>query len=434
MSEKTDIFICNQCEKIISKWVGKCSACNMWNSYIPFKDFAKSSKDLDMIKVSELKFETKNRYQTGFNEFDKVLGGGVVNGSLTLLCGSPGVGKSTLLLNIISKMIKDKKVLYISGEESKEQIYERVRRLNLELGELILSNEKNWSQCKEIINKIKPDYIVIDSIQTMRIEDISNASVTQLKEMTGELMDFIKAKNMSCLLIGHITKDGSIAGPRVLEHMVDTVLYLEKGERERIRLLRSIKNRFGSTEEIGVFEMGEKGISTFKENYRTSNKDIYSLARLGKRTSLIKTDVLIVENKSTQIKRVVNGFEAKRFLLLIALITKKLKLNFDYKDLFLKTNSYTQITDSTFDLAFVASIYCAYKDIKSDGVFIGELALNGEVECPQNTEQILKELSHYKIKSVVMNLDSYSNLEDKYKIQVKRIRNIEELPSILEGS
>ena len=266
------VFVCNECGYESSKWLGKCPSCNAWNTFVEEKAIqATGSKDRkkpqgEVVKLNTVKQKETSRVKTGVEELDRVLGGGFVNGSLTLLGGEPGIGKSTLILQICNSLSLNGKVLYVSGEESAEQIKLRADRLGIDNDNILFLSETDIDNVEITLDKEEPSFVIIDSIQTMYSEEITSApgSVSQVREITARIMKMCKQKQITTVIIGHVTKDGNIAGPRVLEHMVDTVLYLEGERYFTYRILRTVKNRFGSTNEIGMFEMEEKGLMEIK--------------------------------------------------------------------------------------------------------------------------------------------------------------------------
>jgi len=440
MSKNNYSFICSNCEQQAQKWVGKCNQCNMWNSFISKDDYySKVKKKIDLpVKLSNVTIKKNIKTETKIKEFDRVVDGGLTSGSLTLLCGSPGVGKSTLILEIINSIIKEERILYISGEESKEQILQRANRLNLNLDDLYVSSEKIWEKCLEQIEELRPSFLVIDSIQTIRSSEINGSigSVSQTKEVTNEIMNHVKGNNLTCLVIGHITKDGSIAGPKVLEHMVDTVLYFEKNDDENTRQLRAIKNRFGTTEEVGLFTMTKHGIKDCKDDGPTPNEcyigQSSGLVRQGNRTSLAITETLINDNKNSSPKRIANGIDSNRLHILMALMTKELKVSFDYKDIFLKLNSLSKKYTSDLDLSLIASMYSSYKGVRlpENTLFVGEVSLNGKIKMTRQLEQKLRHLKGLKYKRVITFKpnESIAKIKD---IEIMHIKELKELPSFL---
>lgn len=268
VAKTSTVFFCNECGYESAKWLGKCPACNSWNTFVEEKVVKQSGskvvskKNVEPVSLNSIEQIKISRIKSGFDELDRVLGGGFVNGSLTLLGGEPGIGKSTLILQICQKINIDGKVLYVSGEESGEQIKIRADRLNIKNDNIMFLGETDINAIEETIEKIEPKFVIIDSIQTMYSEEVSSApgSVSQVREITARIMKMCKMKAITTVIIGHVTKDGTIAGPRVLEHMVDTVLYIEGERYFSYRVLRGVKNRFGSTNEIGMFEMQNEGM------------------------------------------------------------------------------------------------------------------------------------------------------------------------------
>lgn len=440
MSKKKETFLCSNCEHRVSKWTGKCLSCNQWNSYISEAEFNKSKvKKLEDTKITKLANISLTKYQrikTNINEFDKVMGGGIVPGSLTLLCGAPGVGKSTLIMKVLDKLIDEKKILYISGEESGQQILRRTKRLGHSLEDLYVSSEKCWNKVKDQIEIIKPDIIVIDSIQTISNTELSSqaGSVTQIKEVTSQVMNHVKNKNITCLIIGHVTKDGGIAGPKVLEHMVDTVIFFELADDENKRIIRVIKNRFGDTREIGLFKMTEKGLSEDIQNDESVMKidtigQSRTLIYAGNRAIVSKIETLVNDNKNTNIKRITKGLDNNRVAMLLAVLEKNLKISFEFKDIFIKQCKYYKSDNSDIDLSIIASLYSSYtsRHIRGDIAFLGEVSLTGEINKVSGLKYRLSELKNRGFKKVVTNAGGV-----EYEgISIVDICNIKEVPSAM---
>jgi len=413
MAKSKKLFECQSCGFQSSRWLGKCTNCGAWDSMIElnqeqikFLETTKSNTASSTAKarsIVDIEQDNVSRFSSYSKELDLVLGGGVVSGSLTLIGGSPGIGKSTLLLKIAGNLAKhNQKVLYVSGEESAGQIKIRADRLGANEKELFLLSEINLSSVISEINTQSYDFIVIDSIQTLYNDDIPSApgSVTQVRSITFELMRIAKSMGIAIFIIGHITKEGSIAGPRVLEHMVDVVLYFEGDSNSELRLLRGIKNRFGSTNEVGIFEMNKSGLHDAKTiTGRFFNKDkllagsALTVIMEGSRPIIIEIQALVSDAQGYA-KRSSTGFDNNRLTMLLALLEKKLGLPFSTVDVFINVSGGIKITEPSADLAVIAAILSSYRDraIDSKSVFMGEVSLTGEIIEVASMMLRLKEL------------------------------------------
>lgn len=421
MAKKTIIFECQACGNQQSKWVGKCPECGAWDSFVELKaeqiavlkELSKASKgSSSAVCIEKVEIENFQRLATGDIELDLVLGGGLVVGSLVLIGGSPGVGKSTLLLKIAANLARSgKKVLYVSGEESKSQIKLRADRLEANDKNLFLLTELCLEDILEELHKGEFEILIVDSIQTLYSNKIASAagSLTQVREITFELMRVSKARNISTFIIGHITKDGAIAGPRVLEHMVDVVLYFEGDATKEIRLLRGFKNRFGGTSEVGIFEMSAKGLVSAKDianRFFTRGKAVAGSAlgvvMEGSRALVLEIQALVCE--SGYPKRSSTGYEKNRLDMLLALLERKLGLNLGHYDVFVNVSGGVKISETAADLAVVAAIISSFKNrpLSKDSVFIGELSLNGEIREVFSLDVRLKEAAMQKFKSAII--------------------------------
>jgi DNA repair protein RadA/Sms len=409
---KKKLYECQACGHTTTKWMGKCPNCNEWDSFLELNDTqqeflkqssAKSTFTSTAIPITEVQEDNITRFSTNDSEFDLVLGGGVVPGSLTLIGGSPGVGKSTLLLKVSGNLAKsNKKVLYVSGEESSGQIKLRANRLDANSDNIYLMSEiKLENISAEILSK-NYEVIIIDSIQTVYSESLTSApgSVSQVREIAFALMRIAKEIGCAIFVIGHITKDGSIAGPRVLEHMVDTVLYFEGDSSRELRVLRGFKNRFGSTSEIGIFEMTKHGLSSAKEistKFFNKNKpqagSALTVVMEGSRALVLEVQALVAESGAPNPKRSATGFDSSRLTMLLALLEKKLELPFNQYDVFINIAGGIKISETAADLAVVAAIISSFRNraISRESLFIGEVSLTGDIREVFNLEQRLKE-------------------------------------------
>ncbi|MDL0115058.1 DNA repair protein RadA [Campylobacter felis] len=421
MAKNKPIFECEACGNQQSKWLGKCPECGAWDSFIELKAeqvaiLKELSKKIntpsEAVCIEDVELENFTRISTEDVELDLVLGGGIVEGSLILIGGSPGVGKSTLLLKIASNLAqKGKKVLYVSGEESKTQIKLRADRLEANSPNLFLLTELCFENIAEELYKQDYEFLIIDSIQTLYSSKIASAagSITQVRELTFELMKVSKMKNISTFIIGHITKDGAIAGPRVLEHMVDVVLYFEGDATKEIRLLRGFKNRFGNTSEVGIFEMGPKGLisakdlaSRFFSRTKASAGSALSVVMEGSRALVLEIQALVCE--SSYPKRSATGYEKNRLDMLLALLERKLEIPLGHYDVFINVSGGVKISETAADLAVVAAIISSFKNrpLSKDSVFIGELSLNGEIREVFSLDVRLKEAKMQNFKNAII--------------------------------
>ncbi|MBC2883484.1 DNA repair protein RadA [Campylobacter sp. Marseille-Q3452] len=421
MAKIKTVFECQACGNQQSKWVGKCPQCGAWDSFLELnaqqietlKEISKSSAKPSLAKqISEIEIEKITRISTQNSELDLVLGGGVVEGSLVLIGGSPGIGKSTLLLKIASNFAaQGKKTLYVSGEESASQIKMRAQRLDAVKDGLFLLTEILLENILAEVRKNEYKILVIDSIQTLYSEKIASApgSVSQVREITFELMRLAKNENICVFIIGHITKDGSIAGPRILEHMVDVVLYFEGDSSRELRMLRGFKNRFGSTSEVGIFEMSENGLISandvagkfFTRGKATSGSAI-TITMEGSRALSVEIQALVCE--SAYPKRSSTGFDKNRLDMLLALLERKLEIPLGHYDVFINVSGGVKIGETAADLAVVAAIISSFKNrpISKESVFMGELSLNGEIREIFNLDQRLKEAKTQKFKNAIV--------------------------------
>ncbi len=424
MAKRKTLFECQSCGFQSPRWMGKCTSCNEWESMIELTsqqiDFLKNSSNNNTastlrqaIPITEVNEDNITRFTSGSKELDLVLGGGVVPGSLTLIGGSPGIGKSTLLLKIAGNLARtQKKVLYVSGEESAGQIKLRANRLNANHEKLYLLSEINLSTVSSEIANGDYEFIVIDSIQTLYSEETPSApgSVTQVRTITFELMRIAKSKHIPIFIIGHITKDGSIAGPRVLEHMVDTVLYFEGDTNSELRLLRGFKNRFGSTNEVGIFEMNKSGLNDAKSmagkffnKEKLQSGSALTVIMEGSRPIIIEVQALVSEAYG-HAKRSSTGFDNNRLGMLLALLEKKLDLPLGTYDVFINISGGIKINEPSADLAIIAAILSSYRDreLSSETLFLGEVSLTGEIREVSGLSHRLKEIETQGFKKAVI--------------------------------
>lgn len=418
---KKTVFFCQNCGYESVKWMGQCPGCQQWNTFVEESVTEASSGKKQQrsrkqpVSLAEIQTEKEERTATGIGELDRVLGGGIVGGSLVLVGGDPGIGKSTLLLQVCRLLsLAGKKVLYISGEESLRQIKLRAQRLGSFNDNLLLLCETNLTDIREEAQKQKPEIMVIDSIQTMYNEDVSSApgSVSQVRESTGMLLQIAKGMGISVFIVGHVTKDGSVAGPRVLEHMVDTVLYFEGDRHASYRILRSVKNRFGSTNEIGVFEMRGDGLAEVRNpsEFMLSGKpqgasgSIVACSMEGTRPILIEVQALVCRSNFGIPRRTAAGTDFNRVNLLMAVLEKRGRMNLSECDAYVNIAGGIKMTEPAIDLAILLAIASSYRDIVIPDrvVAFGEVGLSGEVRAVSMAQQRVREAKKLGFETVIL--------------------------------
>jgi DNA repair protein RadA/Sms len=375
-------FICQECGYESSGWLGKCPACTKWNTFVeePQKDSGRSSskavKDIKPVNINDIQVSLEERFSTGMKEVDRVLGGGMVRGSLILVGGDPGIGKSTLLLQVCNGINLNKKILYISGEESIRQIKIRADRLLVNNPHLLMVSETSFGVIENLIINEKPALVIIDSIQTMYEEDLTSApgSVSQVREVTARLLRIAKDKEISVIIVGHVTKEGSIAGPRVLEHMVDTVLYFEGERHLSYRILRAVKNRFGSTNEIGIFEMRDVGLVEIdnpsaimlSERHESVPGSVVVSSIEGTRPMLIEIQALVSPTNFGMPRRMATGIDYNRITLLMAVLEKRVGMQLSNYDAYVNVVGGLKLDEPACDLGVVAAIASSFKNTAVD--------------------------------------------------------------------
>ena len=445
MKAKT-VFVCNECGYESAKWLGKCPACNAWNTFFEQKIVENKGTKNNVSERKNIKPQALNTYvakenirtSTGFEELDRVLGGGIVKGSLVLLGGEPGIGKSTLILQICNKIKGNGKVLYVSGEESAEQIKLRADRLGISNEDILFLGETDIEIIGQVIIEIKPKLVIIDSIQTMYSEELSAAagSVSQVREITAQIMKICKMQDITTIIIGHVTKEGNIAGPRVLEHMVDTVLYLEGERYFSYRIIRGVKNRFGSTNEIGMFEMKEEGMCEIQNpsdvliSEREDNPAGSCIVSCmeGTRPILVELQSLTTQSVFGFPKRTANGIDFNRLALLIAVMEKKAGLMLGSQDVYLNVVGGLRINEPSIDLGIILSTCSSFKNIAipKDVVVMGEVGLTGEVRRINLVEKRIKESEKLGFKKCIIPESNKKLLKDEYKLDIIGVKNIRE--------
>ena len=442
MVKSKKIFECNNCGHQSSKWTGKCVECNEWNTLSErILSSSKKNSVLNSFKIPQLindiKGESSERIQINDNEFNRVIGNGLVNGSVILLGGEPGIGKSTLSLKIALTL--KLKVLYISGEESNQQIKLRANRLNYQNNQCFIYNETEINSIIKTSDEVTPKLIIIDSIQTIYNSEIDAipGSVSQIKYSAEVLIKYAKERSIPIIIIGHITKDGAIAGPKVLEHMVDTVLQFEGDKNHLYRLVRSIKNRFGSTNELGIYEMNEKGLqevnSPSKMLISTNQEQLSGIALgcslEGVRPIMIETQALTSPATYGNPQRSANGIDIKRLNMLLAVIEKRGGMKLSQKDVFLNITGGLKVQDPAIDLSLVSAILSSFFDFYIDNkvCFIGEVGLSGEIRPVSRINERIKEVTKMGIKTIYLSKYSKLNMNENQAFELRKVGKLQEI-------
>jgi len=439
MSKLKVKYVCSSCGYESLKWVGKCPECDEWNTFSEeLVDVKKSSSVLtsilNIVKLDEIVETEEKRIQTNISEFDRVLGGGFMQGSVVLIGGDPGIGKSTLVMQSASSIIG--KVLYVSGEESTTQLNQRAKRLKIRTSNLYVLAVTEIELIESAINKINPDVVIIDSIQTMQRAELDNApgTVTQIRESANQIMQLAKSKNFVAVLVGHITKEGYIAGPKLLEHMVDAVLQFEGDRNHNYRILRSLKNRFGGTNEIGIFEMHDDGLTEVKnpseiflsEHSADSTGSVITATIEGSRPVLLEVQALVTPSNYGNPQRVATGFDYKRLSILLAVLEKRVKLRLSSANVFINIAGGLKIYEPAADLAVCCSIVSSFKDksCKEGFVAIGEVGLGGEIRSVSQIEKRIQEAEKLGFTSIIIPKTNYKSVKGKYSINVIPVKNV----------
>lgn len=440
---KKSIFFCQNCGHEETKWLGQCPMCKEWNTFVEENiSVSKSStvklaKEAEVVALKNIETDSEERIHTQIQELDRVLGGGIVPGSLVLVGGDPGIGKSTLLLQVCQKLCENKKqVLYISGEESLKQIKLRANRMGEFKEDLYLLCETNLEVIRNIIETRKPDMVVIDSIQTMYSEEVSSApgSVSQVRESTNVFMQLAKGLGISIFIVGHVTKEGTVAGPRVLEHMVDTVLYFEGDRHASYRILRGVKNRFGSTNEIGVFEMRQNGLvevenpSEFMLNGKPEHASgsVVACSIEGTRPILIEIQALVCSSNFGMPRRTAAGTDYNRVNLLMAVLEKRLGLHLSNYDAYVNIAGGVKMNEPAIDLGIVMAIVSSYKNhpIDEKTIVFGEVGLSGEVRAVSMPEQRVAEAKKLGFETCILPEVSKDMVKGIEGIKIIGVKNI----------
>ena len=442
---KKTVFFCQNCGHEESKWLGQCPMCKEWNTFVEERvtmaktAAVKDRKELRAVPLSQVQTEAEERVSTHINELDRVLGGGIVPGSLILVGGDPGIGKSTLLLQVCRELARtEKKVLYISGEESLRQIKLRAQRMGEFTEYLLLLCETNLELIRQAIERERPETVVIDSIQTMFSEEVGSApgSVSQVREATNALMQLAKGLCITIFIVGHVTKEGTVAGPRVLEHMVDTVLYFEGDRYASYRILRGVKNRFGSTNEIGVFEMRQDGLREVKNasefmldgRPEHASGSVVACSMEGTRPILLEIQALVCESNLGIPRRTAAGTDYNRVNLLMAVLEKRIGYRLANYDAYVNIAGGIKINEPAVDLGIVMAIVSSYKNRPLDErtIVFGEVGLSGEVRAVIMPEQRVQEAKKLGFETCIMPAVSYDSVKNIEGIQIIGVKNINE--------
>ncbi|ASG68649.1 DNA repair protein RadA [Francisella halioticida] len=456
MSKQKTIFICQECGATSHRWQGQCYSCNQWNTLIeevqvdarktPKSRAGFSGSITKATALSNIKGKEHSRISTGISEFDRVLGGGIVKGSVTLVGGDPGIGKSSILLQIMAFLSLSKKVLYVSGEESLEQIALRAERLSLPKDNLLIMCETNIEQISNYIIKHKPEVIVIDSIQTIYNPELQSmiGGVSQVRESTAYITQVAKQHEIAIFLVGHVTKSGDVAGPRVLEHIVDAVIFIESQDNGRYRMMRALKNRFGAVNEIGIFAMTDKGMkevknpsAIFLNNGRTNliGSVIVSVWE-GTRPLLVELQSLVVDKNINQPpRRLCVGIDSNRLAMILAVIQRYMHIDLYDKDVFLNVVGGIKINETSIDLALILIIYSSIKEIEipHDMLIVGEVGLSGEIRpIPYGIERI-NEAKKHGFKKIIVPQANISKTISAKNIEIIGITNLNQIKDIIVG-
>lgn len=454
MAKSKTIFECLACGFESPKWYGKCPSCGAWNQMeesIVRKETAKVRGTLGKseaaptkaTKLSEVKKKDTPRTKTHMGEFDRVLGGGIVDGSLILIGGDPGIGKSTILLQTALTLAKEHNVLYVSGEESLEQIKMRADRITRGTSNLSVFAETNLFYIQDTINKTEPDFLIIDSIQTIYHPDVTSApgSVSQVRECTQSLMNIAKGQNIATFIVGHVTKDGQIAGPRLLEHMVDTVLYFEGDQHHTYRILRAVKNRFGSTNEMGIFEMKSSGLEEvlnpseifLEERSKNAPGSAIVATMEGTRAMLVEVQALVTPTHFHNPRRMSSGIDHNRLSLLMAVLEKSEGMLMQQHDAYVKVAGGVKLDEPAVDLSIIMSIASSFKskELRGEDCFIGEVGLTGEIRRVTKIENRLTEAAKLGFKRAIIPKSNMYGIEIPDGLEVIGVKTLRETMRVI---
>lgn len=443
---RTTAFFCKECGHESAKWMGQCPVCAQWNTMVeaPVTAVVKSGRTQAAlrtapVKISQVDTRNEDRYTTGFGELDRVLGGGVVEGSMVLVGGDPGIGKSTILLQVCANIAQEKKILYVSGEESPKQIKMRADRIGNMPDDFMLLCETNLNAIEETIKSTAPDVVVIDSIQTMFCENCDSApgSVSQVRESTNILMQIAKGLGIMVFIVGHVTKEGVVAGPRVLEHMVDTVLYFEGERSESYRIIRAVKNRFGATNEIGVFEMCQEGLREVlnPSEYMLSGRpqdepgSVVVCLMEGTRPILVEIQALVCHTNFGMPRRTAVGTDYNRMNLLMAVLEKKIGLQLSNCDAYLNIAGGMKVNEPALDLGMIMAVISSFRNvpISNKTIVFGEVGLTGEVRAVSQAKQRVAEAIKLGFEECILPYENLKNLENESRIRLRGIKSVAQL-------
>ena len=450
---KKSIFFCQNCGHEEAKWLGQCPACKEWNTFVEERIdsgitkgttvAARAVHEAKVVPLTEVTADDDTRSETGIKELDRVLGGGIVPGSLVLVGGDPGIGKSTLLLQVCQRMAQMKKILYISGEESQAQIKLRANRMGNFTSGLLLLCETNLGIIRSVIEKERPELVIIDSIQTMYSEDVTSApgSVSQVRESTNVFMQLAKGLCIPIFIVGHVTKEGTVAGPRVLEHMVDTVLYFEGDRHASYRILRAVKNRFGSTNEIGVFEMRQSGLVEVENpsEYMLSGKpenasgSVVACSMEGTRPILLEVQALVCHSNFGIPRRTAAGTDFNRVNLLMAVLEKRVGLQMGACDAYVNIAGGIKMNEPAIDLGIVMALVSSYRNrpIDEKTIVFGEVGLSGEVRAVNMPEQRVAEAKKLGFETCILPEVSLKMVKEIQGIRLVGVKTVNEAVGII---
>ncbi|KSV57052.1 DNA repair protein RadA [Pediococcus acidilactici] len=440
-------FVCNNCGYASPKFLGRCPNCGKWNTLVEERMSDPKAERKSRVSfdgkhtqpqlISDVAMHEEPRVKTGMEELNRVLGGGVVDGSLVLIGGDPGIGKSTLLLQLSGQLAEtQRKVLYVSGEESASQIKMRAERLKVNSERFYLYPETDMSSVRAVIEELHPEYVIIDSVQTMQEPDIESAvgSVSQIREITAELMQIAKTNNITIFIVGHVTKGGAIAGPKILEHMVDTVLYFEGDLHHTYRILRAVKNRFGSTNELGIFEMREEGLREvanpseifLEERLKDASGSAIVVSMEGTRPILVEIQALITPTIFGNAQRTASGLDRNRVSLIMAVLEKRAKLTLQNQDAYLKAAGGVKLDEPAIDLALAIGIVSSFKNqgTRPTDSFVGEIGLTGEIRRVNRIEQRVAEAQKLGFKRILIPKNNLKGWQPPEGIEVVGVATI----------
>ncbi|KAF0339259.1 DNA repair protein RadA [Pediococcus acidilactici] len=440
-------FVCNNCGYASPKFLGRCPNCGKWNTLVEERMSDPKAERKSRVSfdgkhtqpqlISDVAMHEEPRVKTGMEELNRVLGGGLVDGSLVLIGGDPGIGKSTLLLQLSGQLAEtQRKVLYVSGEESASQIKMRAERLKVNSERFYLYPETDMSSVRAVIEELHPEYVIIDSVQTMQEPDIESAvgSVSQIREITAELMQIAKTNNITIFIVGHVTKGGAIAGPKILEHMVDTVLYFEGDLHHTYRILRAVKNRFGSTNELGIFEMREEGLREvanpseifLEERLKDASGSAIVVSMEGTRPILVEIQALITPTIFGNAQRTASGLDRNRVSLIMAVLEKRAKLTLQNQDAYLKAAGGVKLDEPAIDLALAISIVSSFKNqgTRPTDSFVGEIGLTGEIRRVNRIEQRVAEAQKLGFKRILIPKNNLKGWQPPEGIEVVGVATI----------